>query len=249
MHNRDHNRIATISTGSASRTHPGEVAYDAGLRSYMLRVYNYMSLGVAFTGAFSMLVAMNEGLVQLAASSFWLLFLVILGMGFVVPSVITGRSVGAAQVAYWAYAAVWGVILGPMLYAFAQIDPMMIAQAFFITAGAFAGMSLLGYTTKKNLSAMGSFLAMATIGVLITMLMNAFLFQDQSMSLWLSIAVVLIFSGLTAAETQHIKQLYYEGDAGDVQARKAIFGAFVLYGSFVTLFIHILNILGIMRSD
>ena len=110
-------------------------------------------------------------------------------------------------------------------------------------------MSLLGYTTKKNLSAFGTFFAMATIGLLIAIVVNALFFQSVGWSLVISILVVLVFSGITAWETQEIKKMYYESDGHDVATRKSIFGAFILYGSFVTLFIHILNILGIMRSE
>ena len=109
-------------------------------------------------------------------------------------------------------------------------------------------MSLLGYTTKKNLAPMGAFLAMATIGILIALLVNAFFIQDSGFQLLLSVIVVLVFSGLTAYETQQIKNMYYETDGADVATKKAIFGAFMLYGSFITLFIYILHILGMMRE-
>ncbi|HLW26451.1 MAG TPA: Bax inhibitor-1/YccA family protein [Kiloniellales bacterium] len=221
---------------------------DEGLRSYMLRVYNYMGLGVAFTGAIAMMVASNEALVQGVASMFWLFFIGILGLGFLAPRIMTTKSTGAAQICFWVYAGLWGALLGPMMYAYAAIDPMLIARAFFITAGTFAGMSLLGYTTKKNLAPMGAFLAMATIGILIALLINAFFIQDSGFQLLLSIVVVLVFSGLTAYETQQIKNMYIETDGADVATKKAIFGAFMLYGSFITLFIYILHILGMMRE-
>jgi len=221
---------------------------DEGLRSYMLRVYNYMSLGVAFTGAIAMIVAMNPALVQGVASMFWLFFIGILGLGFLAPRIMTTKSTGAAQICFWVYAGLWGALLGPMMAAYAAIDPMLIARAFFITAGTFAGMSLLGYTTKKNLAPMGAFLAMATIGILIALLVNAFFIQDSGFQLLLSVIVVLVFSGLTAYETQQIKNMYYETDGADVATKKAIFGAFMLYGSFITLFIYILHILGMMRE-
>src|SRR5690625_4328828 len=135
-----------------------------------------------------------------------------------------------------------------MMAAYAAIDPILIARAFFITAGTFAGMSLLGYVTKKNLAPMGAFFAMATIGLLIALLANVFFIQSGGFQLLLSVVVVLIFSGLTAYETQQIKNMYYETDGADMVARKAIFGAFMLYGSFITLFIYILHILGMMRE-
>jgi len=231
-----------------TRTQAETAAVDVGLRSYMLRVYNYMALGVAGTGAVAMAVATNPALVQGVASLFWVLFLGVLGLGWFAPRIMMTKSVAAAQLCFWAYAGLWGLLLGPMLFAYAQIDPMLIARAFFITAGTFAGMSLLGYTTKKNLGPMGAFLGMATIGLLIALLVNVFFFQDTGFQLLLSIVVVLVFAGLTAYETQMIKNFYYEADGQDVTMRKAIFGAFLLYGAFITLFIYILSILGIMRE-
>ena len=222
---------------------------DAGLRSYMLRVYNYMSLGVAFTGAVALIVAMNPAAVQTVASLFWVFFIGILGLGWFAPKIMMTKSMAAAQVCFWAYAAMWGAVLGPTFYAYAQIDPMMIVQAFFITSAAFAGMSLVGYTTKKNLGPMGAFLSMATIGILIALLVNVFLVQSSMFHMGLSVVVVLVFAGLTAYETQQIKNWYASNDGHDVVTRKAIFGAFLLYGSFVTMFIWILNILGMLRGE
>ncbi len=222
---------------------------DVGLRNYMLRVYNYMSLGVAFTGAVAMIVAMTPALVQGVASMFWLFFIGILGMGFVAPRIMMSKSIGAAQICFWVYAAMWGALLGPMLLAYAALDPMIIVQAFLITSSVFAAMSLLGYTTKRDLSPFATFFFMASIGIIIAIVANAIFFQSAFMSLVTSVIVVLIFSGVTAWETQIIKNMYVEHDGHDVISRKAIFGAFMLYGSFVTLFIHILNILGLMRGE
>jgi len=232
-----------------TRAQAEAAAVDTGLRSYMLRVYNYMSLGVAFTGALAMIVAMNPAMVQaISGGFFWVLFIGILGLGFFAPRLMMTKSVGVAQACFWGYAALWGAVLGPIFYAYAQMDPMILVRAFLITAATFAGMSLLGYTTKKDMSGWGSFFMMATIGVLIAMLVNVFLIQSTMFELILSVGVVLLFSAMTAYETQQIKNMYEHGDLGEVQSRKAIFGAFILYGSFVTLFIWILNILGIMRE-
>ncbi|RDD63401.1 Bax inhibitor-1/YccA family protein [Ferruginivarius sediminum] len=221
---------------------------DVGLRSYMLRVYNYMALGVAFTGALAMIVATNQALVQTVSSLIWVFFIAILGLGFFAPRIMTTKSVAAAQACFWVYAALWGILLGPIFYVYAQMDPMIIVRAFFITAATFAGMSLVGYTTKKDLSGLGTFFMMASIGILVAILINVFFVQSTLMSLITSIGVVLLFSGITAYETQQIKTMYSAGDMGDVVAKKAIFGAYMLYGTFVVLFIHVLNILGIMRE-
>ena len=221
---------------------------DVGLRSYMLRVYNYMSLGVAFTGAIALLVASSPALVNTVGSTFWLFFIGILGLGWFAPKIMMSKSIVATQACFWVYAGLWGALIGPMLFYYAAIDPMLVPRAFFITAGTFAGMSLLGYTTKKNLGPMGAFLSMATIGILIALLINVFFVQSSGFQLLLSVGVVLVFSGLTAYETQMIKNWYYESDGSDVTTRKAIFGAFMLYGAFITLFVYILSILGIMRD-
>ncbi len=221
---------------------------DVGLRQYMLRVYNYMSLGVAFTGIVALFVANSPALISLVASTFWLFFIAILGLGWMAPKIMMSKSVAAAQACFWIYAAMWGFLIGPMLAAYAQLDPMLVPRAFFITAGAFAGLSLFGYTTKKNLAPMGAFLIMATFGLLIAMLVNVFFVQSVGFDWVVSIGVVLVFSGLTAYETQMIKNMYYAADGAEVITRKAIFGAFQLYGSFITMFIWILHILGMMRD-
>lgn len=219
----------------------GEI--DAGLRSYMLRVYNYMALGVALTGIVAMAVAMNPAIMQaVAIGPFkWVLFIGILGLGFFSQRLIAGGSMAMAQGAFWLYAVMWGALMAPM---FALYTGESIARVFFITAAAFAGTSLYGYTTKRDLSTMGRFLAMSTIGILVAVLVNAFILQSGGFHLILSIVVVLVFAGLTAYETQTIKETYYAGDAADTTTRKAIFGAFMLYGSFVTMFIWLLSIFG-----
>ena len=221
---------------------------DVGLRNYMLGIYNYMALGVAFTAAISLLVAMNPSVMMTIAGGpiKWVLFIGIIGMGFLAPRIMMSGSLMAAQACFWGYAALWGALLSPMFYVYAQAD---IVRALFITSAAFAGMSLIGYTTKKDLSAMGRFLSMATIGILIALLVNMFILESSGFHLILSVVVVLVFAGLTAYETQQIKQMYYEGDGSEITKRKSIFGAFMLYGSFVTMFIWILQLVGFMNSE
>ena len=220
---------------------------DVGLRQYMLRVYNYMALGVALTGIIAMLVAMNPAAMQAIALGpmKWVLFVGILGLGFFAPRLMMSKSVGVAQICFWAYAAMWGALIAPMFFVYTQDS---IARAFFVTAAAFAGMSLFGYTTKRDLSAVGRFLVMATFGILIALLVNIFL-QSSGLHLLMSIIVPVIFAGLTAYETQQIKNWYYESDGSELTQRKAIFGAFMLYGSFVTMFVWILQLLGVARSE
>jgi hypothetical protein len=216
---------------------------DAGLRTYMLRVYNYMAMGVALTGIVAYAIALNPALMQnIALGPFkWVLFIGILGLGFFAPRIMFTGSSAMAHGAYWVYAGLWGALIAPMVYMYTGES---IARVFFITAAAFAGTSLYGYTTKKDLSTMGRFLAMSTIGILVAVLLNAFIFQSGGFHLILSIVVVLVFAGLTAYETQAIKEMYVSGEGGEMTQRKSIFGAFMLYGSFVTMFVWLLSIFG-----
>jgi hypothetical protein len=240
------NRYAA-QTGSAS-----QAEIDAGLRSYMLRVYNYMALGVAFTGVLVFALAQNpEIMVTIAVGPMkWVLFAALLGMGWFSGRIITMRSTAAAHVFYWVYCALWGVMISPMVAYFLQTTEgsMDVARAFFITSGMFAGVSLFGYTTKKSLSGFATFFMMAMIGLVIAMVVNMFL-ASTGFALLISFAVVVIFAGVTAYETQMIKNMYHENLGDDQITKFALFGALALYGSFITLFIHILNILGMMRSN
>jgi hypothetical protein len=225
-------------------------AIDQGLRQYMLGVYNYMALAVAATGLVSLAVAANPAMVQAIAGTplKWLFFIAIIGMGWFAPRVIFSGSKAAAHGLFWIYAAAWGALIAPMLYFFNAAGAAQdVYKAFFITASVFGATSLYGYTTKRDLSGMATFLFMASIGLLVAIIVNALIFQSGIASLITSSLVVLVFSAVTAFETQMVKEMYREGAEGNERA--AIFGAFALYGSFVTLFVHILNILGIMRSE
>ncbi len=236
---------------AVARADVGGLAIDQGLRQYMLGVYNYMALAVAGTGIVSLAIAGNPDFINSFMKSGvlrWLPFIGILGIGFIAPRVIFSGSKVAAHGLFWLYAALWGLAIAPMLYMFNQAGlAQEIYKAFFITAATFGATSLYGYTAKRDLSGMGTFLFMAAIGLVIAMVVNALIFQSTIMSLVTSGAVVVVFSAVTAYETQMIKEMYREGSASNDRA--SIFGAFALYGSFVTLFTHILNMLGIMRSD
>ena len=224
---------------------------DEGLRRYMLRVYNYMALGVALTAVISLVVASNEQLLYTIAATplKWVLFAGIIGMGFMAPRLMTSGSTVTAQLCFWVYAGMWGALIGPMLYAYNMAGASdLVVKSFFITTGAFAALSLFGYTTKKDLGPIGAFLCMATFGLLIALLANVFFIQSAGFDLVITLAVILVFSGITAYETQQIKGWYHQNDGTAVASQKAIFGAFMLYGSFVTLFVWILHLLGIMRD-
>jgi len=222
---------------------------DQGLRSYMLGVYNYMSLGVALTAIITLAVAASPAAMAAVSSLYWVFFIAILGLGFFAPRMILSGNTALAQGVYWGYAALWGLAIAPMVAIYLKIDPSLVFRAFLITAVTFGATSLAGYVTKRDLSGFGGFIMMASIGILIAMLVNAFFVQSTMMSLIVSIVTVLLFAGVTAWETQQIKEMYVEGDAPGVAKGKAIIGAFMLYGAFVTLFVHILNILGIMRQN
>ncbi len=233
-------------------TIPG-VAYDEGLRKYMLGVYNYMALGVAATAVVAMLFLTNQALMSLFLGPVrFLPFIGILAMGWFGPQMIfSSKSASTAHLAYWGYVALWGMLIGPVVAAFIGYGMAIeVAKAFFISASIFGSMSLYGYTTKKDLSGWSRFLMMAGIGLLVAIVINVVLsfFMDVSlMSFLISGAIVLFISALTAYETQMIKGLYAEGQAA-MNERASIFGAFALYGSFASLFINILSMLGLARE-
>lgn len=222
---------------------------DLGLRSYMMGVYNYMALGVALTAIVTLAVAASPAAMATVYSMKWVFFIALIAMGFFAPRMIMSGNTALAQGAYWGYAALWGLAMAPMVGTYLALDSGMVFQAFLITAVTFGATSLAGYVTKRDLSGFGGFFMMASIGIIIAILINAFFVQSTMMSLIVSIITVLLFAGVTAWETQQIKEMYVEGDAPGVAKGKSIIGAFMLYGSFVTLFVNILNILGIMRQN
>lgn len=243
--------MADLNYRTRTQTGVGARVIDEGLRAYMLRVYNLMALGVAVTAIVSLFVANNPALMATIAMgpAKWILFFGVLGLGWFAPRLIFSGNSAMAHAAYWGYAVLWGLLISPMIALYMGIDGgKLIVQALGITAVTFGATSLAGYVTKRDLSGFGGFFMMASIGLVIAIVVNAIFFQSVGFSLITSIIVVLLFSAITAWETQQIKEMYVEGDAVGIAQGKAIFGAFMLYGSFVTIFVHILNILGIMRS-
>jgi FtsH-binding integral membrane protein len=232
---------------------------DEGLRSFMLGTYNYMALGVAFTAAVVMLLmAYPNAMIAVAVGPMkWVLFAAILGLGWFSPRLFYSGSSVAAHGAYWAYCALWGALIAPMVFAFVSQGHIgLVGQAFFIAAATFAATSLIGYTTKRDMTGWGGFISMASIGLIIAMLVSFFFISDPGTSkvtsAIISSIVVILFSIATAYETQAIKSMYLEGAAHGGEEfikRSSIFGAFMLYGSFVTLFVHILNLLGLANSE
>ena len=225
---------------SASDAHAAGI--DAGLRAYMLKVYNYMALGVGLTGALAFAVSSSPQMLQMifGSGAHWLFFVAIIGIGmFAVPRIPT-MSVAGAQITFWAYAGIFGLALAPI---FILYTGESIARVFFITSIAFAGTSLFGYVTKKDLSGMGSFLAIGTWGLLAAILVNIFL-QSPALQFVYSVIGVLVFAGLTAYETQSIKSIYRQADGTATAEKKAVLGALQLYGSFVMMFQFLLMLLG-----
>jgi FtsH-binding integral membrane protein len=237
---------ATVARGDAA-------AVDQGLRAHMLRVYNYMTIGLVLTGVVAWIVA-NTGIRDLffdfsptgAGLSLlgWVAFIAPLGLVMWMSFGIQRMSVGTAQLVFWGYAALMGVSLAPILLLYTGAS---VAKVFFISAATFGGLSLYGYTTSRNLSAMGSFLMMGLIGLIIAMLVNIFL-ASPAIDFAISIIGVLVFAGLTAWDTQKIKEMYYVGDDGSVAGRKAIMGALSLYLDFINLFLFLLRLFGGQRN-
>jgi len=226
-------------------------ATDQGLRAYMLKVYNYMTIALAVTGLVSWGVAHSpllnmmytvhpNGAMQPNILG-WIVALAPLGLVFLFSARLNSMPVKSAQTLFWVFAAVMGA---SMAYIFVTYTMTSIARVFFITSAAFAGLSLYGYTTKRNLTGMGSFLMMGLIGGIIAMVVNFFL-QSTVMHLALSAMFLLIFAGLTAYDTQRLKSMYYQVSGDQAVAEKtAIMGALSLYLNFINMFLIMLQFFG-----
>ena len=218
---------------------------DVGLRNHMLRVYNYMTVGLVVTGLVAYVIASSPTLISAIFTSPLAYVVMLAPIGFVLflSIRIHKMSFGAAQFTFWAFAAVMGASLATIFIAYTGTS---VARVFFITAGTFAGMSLFGYTTKRDLSRWGSFLFMGLIGIIIAAVVNMFL-ASSALQFVISCVGVIVFVGLTAYDTQRIKQMYAAADAHDVAGKKAILGALRLYLDFINLFIMLMSLLGVRR--
>jgi uncharacterized protein len=234
------------------------VAIDQGLRAYMIRVYNYMAMGVALTGIASWLtfqaaVVTNAngaivgytsfGQVIFSGPAVLVLFLATLGLVFLISWRIDRLEPSTAFSLFMVYAALLGVMLSSVLLAYTLTS---ITRVFFISAGSFGALSLYGYTTKRDLSPIGSFLMMGLIGLIIAMVVNMFL-KSPGLEFAFSVVGVLIFAGLTAWDTQRIKEMYDPMEDGTIVGRKAVMGALSLYLDFINLFLFLLRFLGDRR--
>ncbi|MGB6949944.1 MAG: Bax inhibitor-1/YccA family protein [Methyloceanibacter sp.] len=219
---------------------------DQGLRAYMLRVYNYMAIGLAVTGIVAWATAnyamANPAFAQTIYGSGlkWVIIFAPLAMVFFISARINSMGLGAAQASFWAFAALMGLSISSIFLVYTQAS---ITQVFFITAASFGALSLYGYTTSKDLSAWGSFLFMGLIGIIIAMVVNIFL-ASTALQFAISVIGVLIFAGLTAYDTQQIKEMYFAGDDGTVAGRKAVMGALRLYLDFLNMFMMLLSLFG-----
>jgi hypothetical protein len=221
-------------------------AIDEGLRNHMLRVYNYMGLGLGITGVIAFFVARFAETSPAFAQTIYgspLAFVIMLSplaFVFALSFGINRMSAATAQMVFWGFAAVMGLSLSSIFLVYTDAS---IAKVFFITAAMFGAMSLWGYTTKRDLTAMGSFLFMGLIGLIVASIVNIFL-GSSMLEFAISVLGVLIFTGLTAYDTQKIKEMYFEGDGAEATGKKAIMGALALYLDFINLFLMLLRLFG-----
>ncbi|MDC0426531.1 Bax inhibitor-1/YccA family protein [Pelagibacteraceae bacterium] len=247
---------------ATTRSSASEAIIDQGLRAYMLKVYNYMASGVLLTGIISLIVFKFSGgmNITLGPTGFtgltnpfgellfnsgfkWIVMLAPLGIVIYLSFGIAKMSASKAQSIFWVFAALMGASLASIFIVYTQ---MSIARVFFITSGTFGAMSIYGYTTKRDLTKLGSFLMMGLFGIIIASVVNMFL-KSSMMHFVISILGVLIFVGLTAYDTQKIKNMYLVSDSGELMGKKAVMGALTLYLDFINLFIMLLRLFGQRR--
>ncbi|MEO6579746.1 MAG: Bax inhibitor-1/YccA family protein [Sphingomicrobium sp.] len=220
------------------------VARDAGLRSYMLKVYNYMASGVLLTGIVALLFYNSGMAAQVMMTPLrWLIIFAPLGFVFAMSLGVNRFSTATLQMLFWGFATVMGLSMSTVFLAYTETS---IAQTFFAVAAAFMGLSLYGYTTKKDLSGFGTFLIMGVVGLLVAMVINNFL-QSPAMQLAISAIGVLIFAGLTAYDTQKIKSMYAYVAGTEMMGKTAIMGALQLYLDFINMFTFLLSFMGDRR--
>jgi FtsH-binding integral membrane protein len=227
------NTAATVGVPRAAR--------DAGLRSYMLSVYNYMASGVLLTGIVALLFYTSGLAAQVLATPLsWLIMLAPLGFVMVMSFGMHKLQTSTLQMLFWAFATTMGLSMSSIFLVFTGVS---IAQTFFAVAAGFAGLSLWGYTTKKDLSGWGTFLIMGVVGLLVALVINMFL-QSPAMQMAISAIGVLLFAGLTAYDTQRIKSLYAHVAGTDMMGKVVIMGALSLYLDFINMFTFLLNFMG-----
>lgn len=243
-------RLAT-----ARPTAGADAGYDEGLRSYMLSIYNYMASGVLLTGVVALLVATNPSLLAVFYTQDpvsgrigptllgWVAMLSPLALILVMNFGINKLTEGQLKACFWVFAGLMGVSMSTI---FLQYTGASIAQTFFVTAAGYGALSLYGYSTKRDLSAMGKFLIMGLVGILLAMLAN-FFFKSGPLQLGINILGTLIFAGLTAYDTQRLKNMYYQLQGSDFIGKAAVMGALTMYLNFINLFQFLLSFMGQRR--
>jgi uncharacterized protein len=232
---------ATVSVPRAAR--------DVGLRSYMLSVYNHMASAVLLTGIIALLFAPYARQLLIApdgrgmSALGWIVTLSPLGFVFAMSFGINRMSLSTLRLLFWGFATVMGLSMSTLFIVYTGVS---IAQTFFATSAAYVGLSLYGYTTKRDLAAMGSFMFMGLIGIVLASLVNIFL-ASSALQFAISVIGVVVFVGLTAWDTQRIKEMYSAADTSEMGTKKAILGAFQLYLDFINLFIMLLQLMGNRR--
>ena len=232
------------------------VGVDAGLRQYMLKVYNWMALGLALTGAVAFAVTNVQALSDIFYVSAangrpisltipgWIALFAPIAVVFFFSFRLHALSAATAQTVFWVFAGLMGLSLAPTIAVFTA---QSVAKVFFISAAMFGVMSLWGYTTKRDLTGIGNFLIMGVFGLMIAMIVNIFL-KSSALGFAISILGVLIFAGLTAYDTQKIKEMYDANDDGETMTKKGIMGALNLYLDFINIFVFLLQLLGVRKD-
>jgi FtsH-binding integral membrane protein len=222
----------------------GAASHDEGLRGYMLSIYNYMASGVLLSGVIALLFA-RSGMAEATFGSplRWVIALAPLGFVMAMSFGLNKMQTSTLKTLFWGFSVAMGLSLSSIFFVYTGSS---IAITFFATAGAFAGLSLYGYTTKRNLSAMGAFMVMGLIGIIVAMLLNLFL-QSTAMALAISVLGVLIFAGLTAWDTQRLRNAYFQVQGSDMVQKVVIMGALSLYLDFINMFMFLLRFMGDRR--
>ena len=255
LHTKQYNEASQKASIMVVTNYSGVGMADEGLRAYLLKVYNYMALALIVTGAIAFFSSQSEafldamymmqdknviGMKPLA----WIILFAPLALVIFLSFTMQAMSLALVQFSYWLYAALVGMSLSILFLTFTGES---IAQVFFITAATFGGMSLYGYNTKRDLTGLGSFLMMGLIGLILASLINLFL-RSSGMQFALSVIGILIFTGLTAFDTQKLKGLYYQAARdSDWQGKLVVFAALTLYLDFINIFLNLLNLFGKRR--
>ncbi|MEZ0213152.1 MAG: Bax inhibitor-1/YccA family protein [Xanthobacteraceae bacterium] len=219
----------------------GQAGYDQGLRSHMLSIYNYMASGVLLSGVVAMLFAPTAEKMMFSGNPLmWVIMLAPLGFVFGMSFGANRMKTVTLQAMFWGFCVVMGLSMSTIFLVFTGAS---IASTFFATAGAFAGLSLFGYTTQRNLTGMGSFLIMGLVGIIIAMVINIWL-QSPGLTFAVSILGVLIFAGLTAYDTQRLKEQYYHLARTEFLGKAVVLGALTLYLDFINMFMMMLQLFG-----